>query len=416
MYWIYQHLGPGGLNIWTALMVTIAFLFVWMTMRGGAFLRAFILILAATASGVYWAARPYLVTFVLAAIFLWALEDDREHGYAGKRRNQWLLPLLMVVWANSHGGFIVGFIIIGVYLLGTIKIGIRESRIEIRADPAAFRSLIITLLLSVLAVCINPYGPVMLVYPFKTVGIAALQDYIQEWQSPNFHELNVQPFVMLLLLTLAALGISRRRIIFTDLALVTGFAYLGLMAGRNVALFALPAPLVITRHLAPITDALGARLKLRFSPTGIVPPGRAIVNVSILTLVVLAVIVKVATVYPVAINEQAFRKGIPMDGIHYIRSTQPPGRMLNSYNWGGYLLWALPEYPVFVDGRTDLYNDEIIGQWLRAVRAEDGWQIVLERWDVRLILLEPATPLISQLEDSGWRLLYQDDIAVIYGK
>ncbi len=74
---IYRLAGPGGLNLWTAAMVTLTFAFLWRALTGGAFLRAFTLILAATASGVYWAARPYLVTFLFAAIFLWVLEDFR---------------------------------------------------------------------------------------------------------------------------------------------------------------------------------------------------------------------------------------------------------------------------------------------------------------------------------------------------
>ena len=111
MYWVYQAFGAGGVNLWTAAMVTLAFTFVWRTLSGGPFLRAFILILAAVVSSVYWAARPYLVTFVLAAAFLWILEANRwERSPAALLRLGWL-PILMVIWANSHGGFAVGFLL-----------------------------------------------------------------------------------------------------------------------------------------------------------------------------------------------------------------------------------------------------------------------------------------------------------------
>jgi hypothetical protein len=76
----------------------------------------------------------------------------------------------------------------------------------------------------------------------------------------------------------------------------------------------------------------------------------------------------------------------------------------------------LPEYPVFVDGRTDLYNDEVIGEWIKVVRVEEGWDQVLDRWQVRLVLLEPGSPLLSELESVGWQLQYQDEVAVIYGR
>ena len=416
MYWIFSLLGPGGLNLWTAAMVTLAFAFVWRTLSGGPFLRAFVMILGVAASGVYWAARPYLVTFLLAAIYLCILEDFRGKDYPSGYRRIWWLPALMALWANSHGGFAVGFILLGVYFVGCFRIVINGSRIGIAYSRMALRTLVPVSLVSILAVCINPYGPVMLLYPFKTVGIGALQDYIQEWQSPNFHSISVQPFAWLLLLTLGAVGVSRRRISLVDLLLVSGFFYLGLLAGRNVALFALVAPMVITRHLAPVMEVLAWRIRLRSLPVGLVPRGIALTNLLIAGLVLVAVGFKVALVYPLSANEDAFRIGLPVGAVQYLREAEPPGRLFNSYNWGAYLLWALPEHPVFVDGRTDLYNDEVIGEWLHAARAEEGWQGVLDRWDVRLILLEPSTPLVYRLEVNGWRLLYSDEVAVVYGR
>jgi hypothetical protein len=240
-----------------------------------------------------------------------------------------------------------------------------------------------------------------------------LKDYIQEWQTPDFHLVSVQPFIVLLLLTLGAAGFSRKRMAFTDFALVSGFAYMGLLAGRNIALFALVAPMALTRHAAPTLEALGRRLGFRRdNPDG----GKRRVNLVILGLVLLAVGFKVAMVYPASVNEQSFRKGLPVEAVKYLRQARPPGRLFNAYNWGGYLLWALPEYPVFVDGRTDLYNDQVLEEWLRTVRAEEGWQEVLDRWGVRLVLLEPDMPLVNLLKERDWKLLYSDEVAVIYAR
>ena len=432
MYLLYRVFGPGGLNLWTAGMVTLAFVFIWRTLSGGVFLRAFVTILAATVSGVYWAARPYLATFLLAAVFLWILESYRWKADEDKKADKrlWWLPVLMALWANCHGGFVTGFILLGVYwfseLAGWFLALIQRQYSTIDAgDPnpnyssLGHRSKLLRLTLTgalmVLAVCINPSGPMILAYPFKTVAIGALGAYIQEWQSPDFHQWAAQPFIWLLILTLGAAGISRKRLALSDFLLVSGFTYLSLLAWRNVALFALAAPAALTRLAAPVLDGLSRRLGFRPAPA-IPRKGQAMLNWILLILVMFAALVKAATVLLPEANLREIRKTMPVEAVAFIRKTAPPGRLFNSYNWGGYLQWELPEYPVFIDGRTDLYDDDLINQWLQVIRGETGWQAALDRWQVRLVLLEPGTPVVGQLAQNGWNLLYQDERAVVYGR
>jgi hypothetical protein len=420
MAWIFRLLGPGGLNLWTGLMVTLAFAFVWRDLSGGVFLRSFTLVLAAAASGVYWAARPYLVTFLLAAVFLWLLERDRWQPTDRTLNGLWSLPILMVVWANSHGGFAIGFILWGVYWfaegLNWLLPVLTRRRTLFNGQQRRFVRLSLLGVFMILAVAINPSGPTMLAYPFKTVSIGALQDYIQEWQSPDFHLRQAQPFIWLLLATFAAVGVSRRRLALTDFLLVAGFTYMALLAWRNVALFALVAPIVLTRHAAPVIATLGR--SFGFQEAEDTPPTRnqKILNWAILAILFLAVLFKVGADFPLASNQANFRKNMPLDAVAFIKQQAPPGRLFNSYNWGGYLLWELPEYPVFIDGRTDLYNDDVIDQWLKVVRAEPGWQGILDQWDVRLVLVEPVMPLVGQLENAGWKELYRDEVAVAYAR
>ncbi len=110
-------------------------------------------------------------------------------------------------------------------------------------------------------------------------------------------------------------------------------------------------------------------------------------------MIIIAVAVKVGLVYPQAANEEYFEASLPVRSVEYLQKRSPPGRLFNHYNWGGYLVWALPDYPVFIDGRTDLYNDEIIEMWLQVVRAEAGWDEILDEWEVNLVLIEPGMPL-----------------------
>ena len=427
LYWIYTATGAAGLNLWTAATVTLAFFFVWLTLSGGVFLRAFTLILATAVSAVYWAARPYLVTFLLAAIFLWVLEGWRWKPNSEKGTTAMVITPLMVIWANSHGGFAVGFILIGIYLAGEILgwLSLRwrmhrqtiNDKQQVETMQARLIRLGIILALTVLAVCLNPAGPVMLLYPLKTVGIRSLQLYIQEWQSPDFHTSQVQPFLVMLLLTLAAVGSSRRRLALTDFLLISVFAYLGFLAGRNIALFALTAPPVLTRHAAPAVDALSNKAGFHLSGEQDTPPRLRTLNLILLLILLIAVVGKVLLVLPDKINEDFFQKTFPTGAVQFLKETHPPGNLFNTYNQGGYLIWALPEYPVFIDARTDLYNDELIQVWLKVMRAQPGWEDILKEYGIGIILVEPDAPIVNVLlESQNWKEGYRDKQVVIFLK
>lgn len=265
-----------------------------------------------------------------------------------------------------------------------------------------------------LAVCINPSGPEMLAYPFKTAGIGALKNYIQEWQSPDFHNLQAQPFAWLLFLTLGVIGFSRRRLALTDFLLVTGFAFMGLIAVRNVALFALVAPGVLTRHAAPLMGVANRLLKKPAVVSTATPRWQGWVNWCLFGLVVIAVAARAFMAFPAAINEKAFSQSLPVEAVKFMRESHPAGRLFNTYNWGGYLLWELPQYPVFVDGRTDLYNDVVIDAWLKIIRGEDGWQEQMDRWQINTVLVEPNAALLPDLKNAGWIKIFEDQVAVIY--
>ncbi len=354
------------------------------------------------------------MTFLLTAVFLWIMEDFRWR----KIDRLWWLPLLMVVWVNSHGGFLAGVLIWGVYVTNALFQWLTARVWQADRAPARRQVLVRLLLVGVImlaAVVVNPSGTAMYPYAFKTVGIGALQDYIDEWQSPDFHAAYVQPFAWLLLLTFGVVGASRRRLALTDFLLFAGFAMLGLLARRNIALFAIVALPVLTRHAAPLLAA--AQRKLGFRQPAVAPAAGISnrLNWLLLALVALAVVLKVLYVLPPEINNTAFQRGLPLGAVEHLKRIEPQGRLFNSYNWGSYLLWALPEYPVFIDGRTDLYSDEVIDQWLQVIRARPGWQKILGDYDVRLVLIEQDSMLDRVLEyESDWTPIYEDSQAAIY--
>lgn len=456
LFSVYKSLGSGGLNLMTAVFVALTFFFLWKTIHGNNYFKAFVVVLAATASGVYWAARPYLITFLFSAVFLFLLEKERKswcsEEFSNKGSNKvrlWILPPLMVIWANGHGGFAVGFILFGIYFIGlTMVVGLKNIyRYYLGAEENNKRDKDINPdssgvgererkqkgkdvhslkrwglfffigVLLVVAVCLNPHGPKMFMYPFKTVGMSALNRYIEEWQSPNFHELRIQPFLILLFLTFGAVGASKKQISIIDFLLVFVFGALSLMAGRNIALFALAAPVVLTRHGVAFANVLGKDAQwLRSGTKDASSRTRNLLHWVILILVVFAVGYKTYLVLPESKNEEYVNEYFPVEAVEYLKEIEFGGRLFNSYNWGGYLIWALPEHPVFIDGRTDLYEGEIIDQWVSAVQAEEGWENILEGWGVEVVLLEPFRPLVDELGEQGWVLGFEDEQAVIFMK
>ena len=459
---VFRLMGFPGLNLLTALAVTTTFALVWITMRERPLLRAFVLMLAATTSAVYWSARPHIFTFLFTAVTLWALARFRREG----SRAIWVIPVLTVVWANVHGGFVIPILLIGFEILATIldillprlRIAIqqiggkptsegsakevpeidgsdRKETSELEAhrpaiegeamtvgelerksehDPRAGRlkTLVGVGLASMAAVLINPFGADMLTYPLRTVSIGVLQDFIQEWQSPNFHQIEVQPFLWMLLMVLMAMAISPRRPTSIELIHVGIFAYLGFLAARNIALFALVAAPVLSLHLdAMLVNWLPLRASGQELSSRLTRP----LNAFLLVLIVFAALIKGALPLSNRFNEETIAAFMPAEAAEYLRIHQPKGPLFNSYNWGGYVLWKLyPEYLSFVDGRTDLFDDAILEEYLDTWRGSDGWQEVLSKWGIRAVLIETDSPLARELLREGWTAVHVDDQATVF--
>jgi len=431
----YRMMGFPGLNLLTALAVTATFAFVWMTMREGPLLRAFVLLFAATASAVYWSARPHIFTFLFTAVTLWALARFRRKG----SRVIWVIPILTAVWANMHGGFVLPILLIGLEILATsidvllpklrIAIAKRESAAESEGgepgsaaesgaarlgDPniGKLKVLIGVGLASAAAIALNPFGLDMLAYPFRTVSISVLQDFIQEWQSPNFHEIEVQPFLWLLLIVLFAIAISPKRPTSIELIHIGVFAYLGFMAARNIAIFALVAAPVLSRHLGAILkNWIPRRTGGKELSSRLTRP----LNVFLLVLIAFVALIKGALPLSSQFNGDTIEDQMPTEAVLYLRDMQPEGPLFNSYNWGGYVLWNLyPQYLSFVDGRTDLFDDAILEEYLDVWRGNNGWQEVLGKWGIQTVLIETDSPLARELLREGWMVVYEDEQATVF--
>ena len=410
-----------GLSLGVAALVTAAFAFVYAQSIGNPYIRAFGVVLGAITSSVIWVARPQIISLLLTALVAYLLDRHKRHG---GRLLPWL-PLVTLVWANVHGGYAIAFILMLCYVVGEAANNLTGHD----QDPVLSRQRLLNLGLVMgicfLTVVINPNTWRMWLYPFQTVGIGALRDFIQEWQSPDFHQVWQQPFILLLLLTVLGLARAGRRSDFTDLALLAVWTIAALLAGRNIAIFALVAVPLFVRYGTmawnrQMQDWRGAAWAQPLLSTVSQPMASnkvlGALNWLLLILIVVAALVKIYQPLAPGAVDKATRESLPADAAAAIQELRPAGPMFNNYNWGGYLIFTLsPDYPVFVDGRTDLYDEAFLRQYIRIYMADDGWQDSLDQYGIRLVFVEANSVLAKFLRvDTTWQEAYRDDMASVF--
>lgn len=418
-YGLYALGGWGAMGLALAVLVTIAFWFVWRQIEANVFVAAFSMILGAIVSSVVWAARPQLISLVLTAAVAFLL--DRF-----KRRQGSLLPwlpLVMLLWANIHGGFAIGFMLMLAYLSGELVNHLTKHQGDPVASWSRLKYLLVVMGISLAVVVINPHTWRMWLYPFQTVGIGVLREFIQEWQSPNFHLSYVQPFALMVVLVIVAMARAGRQADWSDLALVVLWTGWALFAARNVAIFGL----VVTPILARYADLAWTQqwqawgyTRVPFSNQGRYPKlsQRFLLNWILLGLIIIAALIKIVIPLTPKANLKAEQDSLPFEAVEFIRQEQPPGPIFNSYNWGGYLIFKLwPDYPVYIDGRTDLYDDTFIRRYLRVMVADADWEQSLDEDGINLVIVESNSTLAKFLKlNSSWVESYRDDKAVVFSR
>ena len=235
---IHQAMGLNGVVFFTALVIagTFAFALRLTLARGGNLpLTLTLLALALGASAIHLFARPHVLSWLLVVIWFERLDSwDRAVDRASDRALFWL-PVLMLVWVNLHGGFLTGFILLGLYFAGNFlrSLTAPESA-ERQVAGQRLRLLGMITLLSLVATLANPYGYKLHVHIFEYLSNRFLMNHIEEFLSPNFHGLAEQCFALLLGITMIALAAEREKPRPSLLLVILFAAGSGLYASRNL--------------------------------------------------------------------------------------------------------------------------------------------------------------------------------------
>jgi hypothetical protein len=426
MYGLYRLAGFPALALSVAALAAATSLFVlWNAQpcgalasagRYGPFWRAAVVIWAAISSGRVWAPRPHMITLVMTAI--WAYLLDRQRRRKGKGIGPlWGLPPLMLIWANSHGGAIVGFVLLAIEIGGQLLGAAWYRALEglwVRTRP-----LLIVGALCLVAAMVNPQGPRLLLFPFQTLSSQAQQDMVAEWASPDFHALDLLPFLALLLGAWSALAWSGVQVPMVEWLRLAAFTAMALRSGRYLGLCAVVAAPLLVQHGARAWQELERRWQrvgAGRDPSPRSTPGVPFLNWTILVLVLVAAAAKVALpLVPgtiASVHEEAF----PAAAVAYMRENDTPPTLFNEYAWGGYLIWELyPDVAVFIDGRADPYGDELIAAYRRTIRAQEDWDQLLDRYGVHTALIGAGSSLASVMRVHGaWQEVYADRMASIF--
>ena len=153
----------------------------------------------------------------------------------------------------------------------------------------------------------------------------------------------------------------------------------------------------------------------KFGQRSLSPRIKKIINASILILLITVALLKLYVVTEPEFDDKYLEEFYPVEAVQRIKDNHPAGELFNEYNWGGYLTWGLRDYPVFVDWRTDLYDNEILMEYLEIQAGRGGWEETLEAYGENVVLVEADSGLAHSLSSNErWRLAYADEKAVVF--
>jgi len=204
-------------------------------------LSVFFVLLVLASSKIHWLARPHIFSLLLMILWYYVLD---EYQYKG-RNYLYVLPPIMLLWVNLHGGFLGGFILIGIYLFGNLVKLVISRDLEKGIYKKKAKLLGFTTMVCLLVCLINPFGYHILLFPFKLVSSKFIMDHISEFLSPNFHN----PFLFFkyfLLLMVAIFALSAVKINLIELLLILMFTNMSLYSARYIPLFSIiAAPILL---------------------------------------------------------------------------------------------------------------------------------------------------------------------------
>lgn len=340
--------------------------------------------------------RPQMWAFTCFAVLFLVLALHQT----GRARRLWLVPPLFLVWFNVHLSAVIGLSCLAAFAADQL----------VRRRDLVHVS-IVTLASGATAM-INPYGALGVrraveAYLHRSPAWAVR---ILEWQPPDFSLPHNWPFALALPMGLIALWQLTRLRVWPALPLVAAL-YQGLQSVRFVVIYALLTVLnggVLAWQRDHDERSGGV------SPTPLVPREPWLVA---LVMGAVAIVLLVATLSPrTQFRPEAVAWSYPVKAADAVLERAPQARIFNAYGFGGYLNHRFKGRPqIFIDGRTEMYPDELLQRYFRILDGEDGWERDFEMEHISIVMIRPGDGLALKLaHHAGWRMGFANDFSVTF--
>jgi hypothetical protein len=431
---IHHWMGLNGVVFFTAVIIALTFaLTLRLCLQRGADLpvTALLLALSLGVSMIHLFARPHVLSWLFTVIWFQLLDSSESANPAASQRRLWYLPALMLLWVNVHGGFVLGFALLGLYLLSAaIRYYRSRDGEESRGLVQRSKTLGMVTVASLAASLINPYGYELHVHVYRYLTSRWLMNHIDEFLSPNFHGVAQQCFVAILLITIVALAAVHNKPSLSRVLVLLLATYSGLYAARSLPVSSLMFTLIVaplwTQALTDARENENLSLRLRAFVSRWQEFTGRVRNVELAfrghlwpaAAVFLGVLVCAhqgrlgATQW---MHAHFDPKHLPVQATDTIveRGIREP--IFAPDSWGGYLIYRLyPENRIFVDDRHDFYGVDFLRDYLKAIRLTPDWDKFLNEKHVNWALLPAGSALANMLEETTqWNVVYRDGTAVL---
>ena len=344
--------------------------------------------------------RPWLFTILFFAVELLVIERVRR---SSKTQLLWIMPALFLLWANIHIQFVYGLAVLLLLFGETLLVlSCRSCGYNLDAPAIASRPLGLVLIACVLATLLNPYHFLLYKQIFAYAEETGTFQNILEMHPMAFRSADSWLVLMLTVATAFILGWKRRWLPFSTLLFLFA-AVLAFRARRDAWILVLVSIGIIGNCGGAVWQGDSLRLCKRELAFGAVIVGAMLYFLSLSREISVANLqAKVAEAFPVS-------------AVRHVREKRLAGPLFNHLDWGGFLIWNLPEHPVSIDGRTNVSGDERLGRSIETWAGVAGWNSDPELINANLVIAEKKHALTSLLRvDSRYRISFEDNLAVVF--